>query len=92
MKFTKIWKDLLHTELFLFWLLDVQNNFMFPTYKNSRNQVKNQKLAKKQSSFDGLIQKDIDLPGIYLAVKLSKLENDTQYCLGLSFWVKTVAF
>ena len=31
-KFTKIWKGLQHrnTELFLFWFLDVQNNFMFP--------------------------------------------------------------
>ena len=58
---------------------------MFPTCKNSQKQVKNQKSRDKHSSFNGLIQKDIDLPGIYLAVKLSKLENDTQYCLGLSF-------
>ena len=31
--FLKIWKGLQHrnTELILFWILDVQNNFMFPT-------------------------------------------------------------
>jgi hypothetical protein len=69
-KFTKIWKDLQHrhTELFLFWFLDVQNNFMFPTRKNSQKWVKNQKLTDKHSSFDGLIQEDIDLSDIYLAV------------------------
>ena len=41
-KFTKIWKDLQHrsTELFFFWFLDIQNNFMFPTCKNSQKQVK----------------------------------------------------
>ena len=53
-KFTKIWKDLQHrnTELFLFWFLDVQNNFMFPTCKNSQKWVKNQKSTDKHSSFD----------------------------------------
>ena len=42
----------------------MQNNFMFPTCKKS------QKLVKKEehSSFDGLIQEDIDLSDIYLAV------------------------
>ena len=71
-KFTKIWKDLQHrnTELFLFWFLDVQNNFMFPTCKNSQKRVKNQKSTDKHSSFDGLIQEDIDLSDIYLAVIL----------------------
>ena len=41
-KFTKIWKDLHHsnTELFLFWFLDVQNNFMFPTCKNRQKWIK----------------------------------------------------
>jgi hypothetical protein len=60
-KFTKIWKDLQHKnmELFLFWLFDVQNNFMCPTHKNSQKQVKNQKSTDKHSSFDGLIQEDI---------------------------------
>ena len=69
-KFTKIWKDLQHrnTELFLFWFLDVQNNFMFPTCKNSQKWVKNQKSTDKNSSFDGLIQEDIDLSEIYLVV------------------------
>ena len=69
-KFTKIWKGLRHsnTELFLFWLLDVQNNFMFPTCKNSQKRVKNQKSTDKHLSFDGLIQEDIDLSDIYLAV------------------------
>ena len=69
-KFTKICKDLQHrnTELFLFWFLDVQNNFMFPIRKNSQKQVKNQKSTDKHSSFDGLIQEDIDLSDIYLAV------------------------
>ena len=65
-KITTIWKGLRHRniKLFLFWLLDVQNNFMFPTCKKS------QKLVKKEehSSFDGLIQEDIDLSDIYLAV------------------------
>jgi hypothetical protein len=72
-KFTKIWKGLLHrnTELdWVFLLLDVQNNFMFPTCKNSQKRVKNQKSTDKLSSFDGLIQEDIDLSDIYLAVIL----------------------
>ena len=69
-KFTKIWKGLRHknTELFLFWLLYLQNNFMFPTCKNTQKEGKNQKSADKHSSFDGLIQEDIDLSNIYLAV------------------------
>ena len=68
-KFTKIWKDLHHsnTELFLFWFLDVQNNLMFPTCKNSQKRVKNQKSTDKHASFDGLIQEDMDLSDIYLA-------------------------
>ena len=72
-KFTKIWKGLWHrnTELFLFWLLDVQNNFMFPTCKNSQKRVENQKSTDKYLSFDGLIQEDIDLSDIYLAVRKS---------------------
>ena len=51
-KFTKICKDLRHRnkELFLFWFLDVQNNFMFPTCKNSQKRVKNQKSVDKNSS------------------------------------------
>ena len=55
-------------ELFLFRLFDVQNNFMFPTCKNSQKRVKNQKSTDKHLSFDGLIQEDIDLSDIYLAV------------------------
>ena len=41
---------------------------MFLTCKNSQNWVKNQKSTDKYSSFDGLIQEDIDLSDIYLAV------------------------
>ena len=41
---------------------------MFPTHKNSKKQVKNQKSTDKRLSFDGLIQEDIDLSDIYLAV------------------------
>ena len=41
---------------------------MFPTRKNSQKRVKNQKSTDKHSSFDGLIQEDIDLSDIYLAV------------------------
>ena len=41
---------------------------MFPTCKNSQKGVKNQKSTDKHSSFDGLIQEDIDLSDIYLAV------------------------
>ena len=69
-KFTKIWKGLQHrnTELFLFWLLDVQKKFIFPTCKNSQKRVKNQKSTDKHLSFDSLIQEDIDLSDIYLAV------------------------
>ena len=53
-----------NTELFS--LLDVQNNFMFPTCKNSQKRVKNQKSTDKHLSFDGLIQEDIDLSDMYL--------------------------
>ena len=69
-KFTRIWKDLRHrnTELYLFRLLDVQNNFMFPTCKNNQKGVKNQKSKHKHLSFDGLTQEDIDLSDIYLTV------------------------
>ena len=41
---------------------------MFPTCKNSQKRVKNQKSTDKHSSFDGLIQEDIDLSDIYLTV------------------------
>ena len=41
---------------------------MFPTCKNSQKRVKNQKSTEQYSSFDGLIQKHIDLSDIYLAV------------------------
>ena len=71
-KFTKIWKDLRwhrNTELFLFWFLDVQNNFMFPTSKNSQKWVKIHKSIDKHLSFDGLIEEDIGLSDIFLAVK-----------------------
>ena len=71
--FLKVYQDFKHSnkELFLFWFLDVQNNFMFPTCKNSQKRVKNQKSTDKHSSFDGLIQEDIDLSDIYLAVSIS---------------------
>ena len=66
-KFTKIWKGLQHRnkELFLFWRLDVQNNFMFPTRKSSQKRVKIQKSTDNHSSFDGIIQENIDLSDIY---------------------------
>ena len=57
-----------NTSLFLFCLLDVQNNFMFPKYKDSQRWLKNQKSTDKRSSFDGLIQEDVDLSDIHLAV------------------------
>ena len=41
---------------------------MFSTCRNSQKRVKNQISTDKHSSFDGLIQKDIDLSDIYLAV------------------------
>ena len=65
-KFTKIWKCFgqRNKELFLFWLLDVQNNFMFPICKNSQKRVKNQKSTDKHSSFDDFIQEDTDLSDI----------------------------
>ena len=40
---------------------------MFPTCMNSQKRVKNQK-SDKHSSFDGLIQEEIDPSDIYLAV------------------------
>ena len=64
----KIYPDLKknrNTELSSFWLLDVQNNFMLPTYKNSQKRVKNQKSTEKHSSFDVSHQEDIDLSDIY---------------------------
>ena len=62
-KFTKFWKGLQrrNKELFLFWRLDVHNNFMFPTRKNSQKRVKIQKSPDNHSSFDGIIQENIDL-------------------------------
>ena len=66
-KVTKIWKDLHHRniEFFLFLLLDVQSNYMFPTRKNSQKQVKIQKSTDNHLSFDGIIQENIDLSDIY---------------------------
>ena len=43
---------------------------MFPACKNSQKRVKNQKSTDKHSSFDGLIQEDIDLSDIHLAVSI----------------------
>ena len=81
-KFTMVSKDLQlrNTELFLFWFVDVQNNFMFPTCKNSQKRVKNQKSTNKHTSFDDLIQEDIDLFDIYLAVHV---EPETPILNGL---------
>ena len=45
-----------------------RNNFMFPTCKNSQKWVKYQKSTDNHSSIDGLIQEDIDLSDIHLAV------------------------
>ena len=44
---------------------------MFPTFKNSRKREKNQKSTDKHTSFDGLIQEDIHLSDIYLAVRIT---------------------
>jgi hypothetical protein len=43
----------------------LQNNFIFPNSKNSQKKIKS---TDERSSFDGLIQEDIDLSDIYLAV------------------------
>ena len=82
-KITKIWKGLQHrnTELFLFWLLDVQNNFMFPTCKKSQKRIKNQKSTDKHLSFDGLIQEDIYLSDIYLVVLNLRTKPSFKYSL-----------
>jgi len=70
--FLKIYQDLKifaaqeHRIVFVL-IFDVQNNFMFPTCKNSQKRVKNLKSTYKHSSFDDLIQEDIDLSDIYLA-------------------------
>ena len=59
--FLKVYQDLKifatqeHRIVFVL-ILDVQNNFMFPTCKNSQKWVKVQKSTDKHSSFDGLIQ------------------------------------
>ena len=47
---------------------------MFPTRSNSQKRVKNQKSTDKHSSFDGLIQEDIDLSDNYLAVSLNLMQ------------------
>ena len=47
---------------------------MFPTCKKSQNWVKNQKSTDKNSSFDGLIEKDIDLSDIYLTGMLKTIQ------------------
>ena len=44
--------------------------------KNSQKWVKNQKSTDKHLSFDGLIQEDIDLSDIYLAVPKKKSSSD----------------
>ena len=72
-RFLKIYQDLKRFvaqehRIVLFWLLDVQNNFMFPTCKIGQEQVKNQKSTVKHSSFNGSIQDDIEVSDIYLAV------------------------
>ena len=59
----------MNTELFLFWLLDVKNNIMFPTCKNIQKWVKNQKSTDRHLPFNGLIQEYIDLSDIYLAAE-----------------------
>ena len=41
------------------------NNFMLPVRKNSQKQVKIQKSTDNHSSFDGMIQENIDLFDIY---------------------------
>ena len=42
--------------------------FLFPTCKNSQKRAKNQKSTDKYSSFDGLLQEDIDQFYIFLPV------------------------
>ena len=66
--FLKIYQDLKRfaaQEHRIVFVLDVQNNFMFPTCKNIQK-------WDKHSSFDGLIQEDIDRSDIYLAVLTCK--------------------
>ena len=66
-KFTKISKglQLRNKKLFLIWLFGVQNNFLFPTRKNSQKGVKIQKSTDNHLSFDGMIQENIDLSDIH---------------------------
>ena len=71
-KFTKVCGT--RTQIVFILILGLQNNFMFLTFKNSQNWVKNQKSTDKHSSFDDEIQEDVDLSDIYLAVR--------PYCLG----------
>ena len=41
---------------------------MFPTCKDSQKRVKKSEINRQTFVFDGLIQEDIDLSDIYLAV------------------------
>ena len=67
--FLKIYQDLkkfpAQEQRIWHWHLDVQNNFMFPTLKNSQKWVKIQKSTDNHSAFDGMIQENIDLSDIY---------------------------
>ena len=60
---------------------------MFPTCKNSQKRVKNQKSTDKHSTFDGLIQEDIDLSDIYLAVTSSLDCNNLMADFFQFFWI-----
>ena len=48
---------------------------MFPISKSSQKWVKIYKSTDKHSSFDGLIQEDIDLSDIYLTVSEEEIES-----------------
>ena len=55
--------------IFFVLTLKCAKEFYVPnTYTNSQKCIKNQKSTDKHSSFDGLIQEDIDLSDIFLAV------------------------
>ena len=79
-KFNKIWKDLQTQEHRIVFVLIFRCAKQFllcsPTWKNSQKHVKNQKSTYKHSSFDGLIQEDIDLSDTYLAASVTLIQNN----------------
>ena len=76
--FLKIYQDLKrfaaqeHRIVFVL-IFRCAKQFYVPTFKNNQKWVKNQKSTDKNSSFDCLIQADIYLSDIYLAVLITLL-------------------